>query len=144
MHLELHRRSYGHDALKQAPAILLDSLGELGAAYGLARLAFVGGSLVPRGGQNMLEPAAQGVGVLAGLHTEDSRDQIELLKDRGLIELENGEELKTQLLQLMCDIDACKALGAEAAAAVRGGLGASRRCADVLLPDGTAALAQGA
>jgi 3-deoxy-D-manno-octulosonic-acid transferase len=51
--------------------ILLDSVGELGRVYGLADAAFVGGSLVRRGGQNLIEPASRGVPVLFGPHTEN-------------------------------------------------------------------------
>ncbi len=47
-----------------AEILLLDTLGELGAAWGLADIAFVGGSLTPRGGQNMIEPAAYAAAVL--------------------------------------------------------------------------------
>ena len=51
--------------------LILDTIGELAACYGLARLAFVGGSLVPCGGHNPLEPAKYGVPVLFGSHMED-------------------------------------------------------------------------
>src|SRR5262249_10805663 len=51
--------------------LLLDSIGELASAYAIATVAFVGGSLVPRGGQNLIEPIARGVPVLFGPHTEN-------------------------------------------------------------------------
>ena len=53
---------------------LLDSIGELASIYALAQLAFVGGSLVPRGGHNILEPAQHGVAILVGPHTENFRE----------------------------------------------------------------------
>ncbi len=56
------------DADKLAQVILLDSIGELRAAYALAAVAFVGGSIAPRGGHNVLEPAAQAVCTVTGPH----------------------------------------------------------------------------
>ncbi len=61
------------------PVLLLDTLGELSACWGLAEIAFVGGSLTNRGGQNMLEPAAYGAGVCFGPNTKNFRDVVELL-----------------------------------------------------------------
>jgi 3-deoxy-D-manno-octulosonic-acid transferase len=54
-----------------AAIVLLDSIGELRAAYQFADIAFMGGSLIPHGGQNVLEPAAQGVCVITGAHTHN-------------------------------------------------------------------------
>jgi 3-deoxy-D-manno-octulosonic-acid transferase len=63
--------------------ILVDTLGELSAVWGLADLAFVGGSLFPgRGGQNMMEPAAFGASVHFGEHTANFRDTVQLLQSR--------------------------------------------------------------
>ena len=67
-----------------APVVLVDTLGELAAVWGLADVAFVGGSLLPgRGGQNMIEPAAFGASVLFGMHTSNFREVVEQLKDCG-------------------------------------------------------------
>jgi 3-deoxy-D-manno-octulosonic-acid transferase len=66
------------------PVILLDTVGELSTAWGLADVAFVGGSLFPgRGGQNMMEPAAFGAAVMFGPHTENFRETSEQLVSRG-------------------------------------------------------------
>jgi len=56
---------------KQSDVILLDSIGELRAIFALADLAFIGGSIAPHGGHNVLEPAAQGVCVVTGPHTQN-------------------------------------------------------------------------
>lgn len=61
------------------PVILLDTLGELGACWGLADIAYVGGSLTNRGGQNMIEPAAYGAAVMFGPNTQNFRDVVFLL-----------------------------------------------------------------
>jgi 3-deoxy-D-manno-octulosonic-acid transferase len=84
------RRSEGPSPIvprsfKQAPpVILVDTLGELASTWGLADVAFVGGSLKPgRGGQNMMEPAAFGAAVLFGPHTSNFKEVVEQLLSRG-------------------------------------------------------------
>jgi 3-deoxy-D-manno-octulosonic-acid transferase len=66
-----------------SPVLVLDTVGELGEVFGVASAAFVGGSLVPRGGQNPLEPARWGVPVLFGPHMENFREPAELLLAAG-------------------------------------------------------------
>lgn len=130
---DVARRSAGGDDLQHAGVVLLDSLGELGRVYGLARVAFVGGSLVPRGGQNMLEPASQGVAVLVGPHTWDSRDQVELLRGRGLQEISDTPTLADALQHLLAHPSVALALGDEARRAASEGRGASQRCTAQIL-----------
>jgi len=65
------RSSEGTAPSPSGPVLLLDTIGELAAVYGLATAAFIGGSLVPRGGQNPIEAAARGVPVALGPHTEN-------------------------------------------------------------------------
>lgn len=79
--------------------ILVDTLGELSAVWGLADLAFVGGSLFPgRGGQNMMEPAAFGASVHFGEHTANFRDTVQLLMSRDAATIvRNGEALEKAL-----------------------------------------------
>jgi len=57
----------------------------LAALYALATVAFVGGSLVERGGHNILEAAQFGVPVLVGPHTENFRDMVNLFRDAGAL-----------------------------------------------------------
>lgn len=64
------------------PVLLLDTLGELSACWGLADIAFVGGSLTNRGGQNMLEPAGYGAAVLFGPNTWNFQEVVESLLSR--------------------------------------------------------------
>ena len=63
--------------------IVLDTIGELGRLYGLGSFCFVGGSLVPEGGHNLLEPARFGCPVLFGTHIEDFQTMAELLIEEG-------------------------------------------------------------
>ena len=69
--LEVAQRSRGEAPAAATAVLLADTLGELGLVYRLADIAFVGGSLVPRGGQNLLEPARLGRALLAGPHLEN-------------------------------------------------------------------------
>jgi 3-deoxy-D-manno-octulosonic-acid transferase len=68
------RRAAGELPRRNSAIYLADTMGELGLFYRVARLAFIGGSLVPHGGQNPLEPARLGCPVLAGPHTENFSD----------------------------------------------------------------------
>lgn len=81
--------------------ILVDTLGELSAVWGLSDLAFVGGSLLPgRGGQNMMEPAAFGASVYFGEHTANFRDTVQLLLGRdAAIQVSGGDALLEAIRQ---------------------------------------------
>jgi 3-deoxy-D-manno-octulosonic-acid transferase len=59
---------------RSAPVVLLDTVGELLSAYAVADIAFVGGSIVPKGGHNILEPALFGVPIVAGTHMGNFRE----------------------------------------------------------------------
>ena len=73
------RSDANHAPLAAGEVLLLDTLGELPAVFALARFAFVGGTLVPIGGHNVLEPAYAGRGVLFGPHVEKVREAAALL-----------------------------------------------------------------
>jgi len=70
--------------------LLLDSIGELASVYSLATLVFVGGSLVPRGGHNILEPAHFGKPILVGPHTENFRDVTSIFLAAGALRVVRG------------------------------------------------------
>ena len=78
--LPLFRRSETTNATANTspqPVLLLDTLGELSACWGVADVAFVGGSLTNRGGQNMIEPAGYGAAILFGPNTHNFRDVVD-------------------------------------------------------------------
>jgi 3-deoxy-D-manno-octulosonic-acid transferase len=89
----------------QAEIILLDTIGELPAAYPLATVVFVGGSIVDKGGHNLLEPAMTGACIVTGYHTHNFQAIVELLVDAGAIvqlppiEVEKADQYLTQTLQ---------------------------------------------
>jgi 3-deoxy-D-manno-octulosonic-acid transferase len=100
----------------EPPVILIDTLGELSAVWGLADVAFVGGSLLPgRGGQNMMEPSAFGASVLFGPYTDNFRETVEELLSRGAARrVEDPAGLTTALLEDLDDPEAATARGAAA------------------------------
>jgi len=110
--------------------IVLDTIGDLAAVYGVATIAFVGGSIVPTGGHNPLEPAQFGVPVVMGPSFENFRDIVERLKAADGISVLGGtaglstalrsgrddnsvvvEALEAELVRLLTDREAAKAMG---------------------------------
>lgn len=90
------------------PVLLIDTVGELSAVWGLADVAFVGGSLFPgRGGQNMMEPAAYGAAVLFGPNTSNFREAVEgLLAREGARVVADAAALSVALRQDLDDPEA--------------------------------------
>ena len=125
-----------------ADVVVLDTIGELAAAYRLATVVFVGGSFVTRGGQNVLEPAGQGKPVLFGPHMENFKDSVQVLVGRGGIQVQTPEALQRVVQELLARPDKVAELGELARAAVSGIRGASARNVDHMLrvlPRGRAA-----
>ena len=121
--------------LPQADVLLLDTLGELLGFYAAADFAFVGGSLVPVGGHNLLEPAALGRVTLTGPHTHNAPEAAELLEAAdALTRVKDGESLAESLWSFMQQPQRAAAQGARAAAAVAANRGAARRCLAALRP----------
>jgi 3-deoxy-D-manno-octulosonic-acid transferase len=126
------RRSHGEvpaGLMGSPPVILIDTVGELGAVWGLADVAFVGGSLFPgRNGQNMMEPAAYGASVLFGPYTNNFREAVEGLLGRGAARrVANAIELAEALRDDLDDPEAASLRGAAARAFVLAQNGASER-----------------
>ncbi len=125
-----------------AAVTVLDTIGELAVAYRLATLVFVGGSFVTRGGQNVLEPAAQGKPVLFGPHMENFKDSVQVLQGRGGIQVGTPEQLFKVADELLSRPDQLEELGALARGSVTAIRGASARNVDhmlAMLPRGKAA-----
>ncbi|MDB6103927.1 MAG: 3-deoxy-D-manno-octulosonic acid transferase [Gammaproteobacteria bacterium] len=107
--------------------LLVDTLGELLEFYAAADVAFVGGSLVPIGGHNLLEPAALGLPILTGPYTANSADIAKLLIARGAAEVvHDADELGGRVSMLLSDPDErdhIGALGRDSVDSNRGALG---------------------
>lgn len=106
---------------------LLDSIGELAAMYALANVAFIGGSLAPRGGHNILEAAQHGAAIVVGPHTENFRDIITLFQRADALRVVSEEQLAPTLVELLSDDSRRRELGARAAAVLRAHSGATAR-----------------
>jgi 3-deoxy-D-manno-octulosonic-acid transferase len=107
--------------------VVLDTIGELSRAYRLGTLVFVGGSFTTRGGQNILEPAAQGRPVLFGPHMENFHDSVQVLVGRGGIQVKDADHLQRVLGDLLARPETISRLGELARAAVLQVSGASQR-----------------
>lgn len=114
--------------------ILGDTMGELGATWGLADVAYVGGSLDGRrGGQNMIEPAAYGAAVLFGPHTWNFRETVrQLLARSAAVEVADAATLEEAVRLVLADDDLRARLGAAARQFVRSQQGATATTLDQL------------
>ena len=130
--LPFQRRSQWTGGNLAGTVFLLDSIGELAAMYALADIAFVGGSLVPRGGHNILEPARYRVATVVGPHTENFRDVIELFHGQNAVRTTHAVRIETDLSELMSDEAGRKALGQRASEVMRAQTGATERTLNAL------------
>ncbi len=113
--------------------VLLDTLGELAQVYLFATVVFVGGSLVPSGGHNILEPAGAGKAVIVGPHMENFREIAEQFRAAdALVQVSGAEALGQAVTELLTDEPRRRALGARARSLVDGNRGALRGTLDRL------------
>ena len=127
-HIRGERSTIG-PLLRASPIILVDTIGELNALWGLADIAFVGGSLDgKRGGQNMIEPAAYGAAVLFGPHTWNFKETVtQLVQQQAAIRVADATELEREMLRLLSDAPLRSRLGAAASQFVLSQQGATER-----------------
>ena len=123
----LIRRSLWSGEPLAGSVFLLDSIGELATVYSLATVAFVGGSLVPRGGHNILEPALYGVPVLIGNHYDNFRDIVNFFLGRQAVRVVGLAELPLTFIELIEHPERREALGRNALAALESQRGATER-----------------
>ncbi len=129
------RRSAITSPLQEMPAVvLLDTVGELGAAWGLADVGFTGGSLDGnRGGQSMIEPAGYGVPCVFGPHVWNFKDAAKrLVEVGGAVMVKDATELEAELAKFIGDAELRSRIGAAAAALVRRQQGATGRTLGVI------------
>ena len=125
----------------EAEVILLDSIGELPSLYSLATVVFVGGSIVDRGGHNVLEPAAHGVAVVTGAHTHNFHAIVDLLNEAdAIVQLPpvDGAEAEAALTEalrrLLDDPEWRTQLGRRAKEFVSANQGAAERTMKLIAP----------
>ncbi len=137
----LARRSLGELPDEATSVYLGDTMGELQALYCAGQLAFVGGSLVPVGGHNLLEPAVFGIPVVSGTQLANFSDVAEVMRAAdALVEVEDEVTLADVLKRLLSDPVARRQLGEAAQRVVEANRGALERTMaglDVLLPSFT-------
>jgi 3-deoxy-D-manno-octulosonic-acid transferase len=114
--------------LRPGEIVLLDSIGELASIYSLASVAFVGGSLVPAGGHNPLEPAQFGVPVVMGPHYENFVAITDSLREADALRIAEREDVGTVLIALINDRERAVAMGARGIEVFERQAGATDRC----------------
>ncbi|HSL55978.1 MAG TPA: 3-deoxy-D-manno-octulosonic acid transferase [Pyrinomonadaceae bacterium] len=124
-----------------ASIILLDTIGELPATYTLAQIVFVGGSIVDKGGHNVLEPAAAGAAVVTGAHTHNFHAIVELMNEAGALvqlpALENAaasDELAYVFEKLLASPAEREDLGRRAKQLITDNQGAADRTMQLIAP----------
>ncbi len=123
----MSRRSLWSGEALAGGVFLVDSIGELAALYSVATVAFVGGSLVPRGGHNILEPAMYGVPIVTGNHYENFRDVVNFFVSRNAVRIVGLAELPLVFMELIDNSDERATLGRNALAALESQRGATDR-----------------
>lgn len=118
--------------LEPGSVFLLDSVGELASVYSLAEAAFVGGSLVPSGGHNPLEPAQFGVPVLMGENYENFRGIVETLRAAQAIRIVPRGELQAALAEILADSASARAMGERGRQVFEREAGATERAVEAI------------
>jgi len=133
--IRFDRRSIGSAVRPDADVLLVDTMGELVALYAAGDAAFVGGSLVPAGGHNLLEPAALGVPVITGPYTDNSKEIARLLIEQGgAIEVREAQELTGVLRRFFSDPAMRERAGARGREFVAAHRGSVARLVDLVEP----------
>ena len=127
----VRRSALGPEGWQNGSVVLLDTLGELAQVYPFAAVVFVGGSLVPAGGHNILEAAMAGKAVVVGPHMENFQEIAEQFRsEEALAQVHSADDLAQQVLSLLSDDVRRERMGAKARALVarnRGGVRATVR-----------------
>jgi len=127
------RRSELPKSQARGAVIIVDTVGELAQIYRVASVVFVGGSLAPTGGHNMLEPALLRKPVLFGPHTTNFRESAELLLEaEGALVARDGAELEAHMGALLMDAERRRLMGEAAFKAVAGHRGAIKHTLELV------------
>ncbi len=131
----LVQRSKKESITPETDIYLGDTMGELGMFYRLAPIAFIGGTLVPHGGQNPLEAARTGCAIIMGQHAHNFRDMVSRMEqDKAVIGIHTREELRDVLKQLLGNKEMHLKLGDAAMRHVQSGSGMIERIMNELRP----------
>jgi len=109
--INFQRRSSDQPVSAQTSIVLGDSMGEMFAYYAAADIAFIGGSLLPFGGQNLIESCAVGTPVLIGPHTFNFSEATQQATQKGAaLKVQDARELMTEALSLLSNVDKLNAM----------------------------------
>jgi 3-deoxy-D-manno-octulosonic-acid transferase len=127
------RRSNLASPWGQEEVLLLDTLGELARVYALATVVFVGGSLMPFGGHNVLEAAVASKAIVVGSHMENFQEIADqFLAEGALVQVTSAEGLTRETLALLADADRRQQLGERARSLIERNRGALGRTVEAL------------
>lgn len=118
---------------KEVDIVVLDTIGDLAAVYGIATVAFVGGSLVKRGGHNPLEPAQFAVPVVMGPSFENFREIVEKMLADDAIRIVSREMVSEILIAMLRDPESARAMGERGRAVFEAQTGATVRTVGALM-----------
>ena len=122
-------------ALTDESVVVIDAIGRLEWFYSVCDVAFVGGSLVPHGGQNMMEPAALGKPVVFGPHTDNFRADVDLLlAANAAVQIKAPAGLVPALKRLLDDTDERERIAARVLSVIRNNQGATARTLGLIDP----------
>jgi 3-deoxy-D-manno-octulosonic-acid transferase len=133
LNISFQRRSENLPILNETHVVLGDSMGEMFAYYEVADIAFIGGSLLPYGGQNLIEACAVGTPVIVGPHTYNFSEVTRLaVKADAAIQVENIDELVTKLQKILNDTAILSSMHQQGLDFVRGNRGATDKALEVI------------
>ncbi len=124
--------SHAATPIQPGQIVLLDTIGDLASVYSLASVAFVGGSIVPAGGHNPLEPAQFGVPIIMGPHYANFRAITNDLLAGDALRIAQPHDLAAVLIQLLRERPAAEAMGARARRVFEQQPGATARCVEAI------------
>lgn len=131
----LAQRSHGQQPRAQTQIYLADTMGELGLFYHATNIVFIGGTLVPHGGQNPIEAAALDCAILHGPHTHNFTEIFtDLHNMQGALKIKDSAALSSQLYELLQEPSQQKILSEQALAFVETQIGARRQVLKALQP----------
>lgn len=120
-------------SLREADVLLGDTMGELMLLYGISHMVFVGGSLIPRGGHNFIEPAAWSLPLQSGEHLFNFSEVSQLMLDaNALVIVKNADELAAQWIQLLINADQRHDSGSAAYSVVVNNRGALKKTLNII------------
>jgi 3-deoxy-D-manno-octulosonic-acid transferase len=131
--LSFWRRSAWNSASLAGGVLLLDTIGELASVYSLADIAVVGGSFVPRGGHNILEPAQFAKPIIIGPHYQNFRDIVRAFLANDAVRVVEAARLPDMVLELLQSPHESERIGSRAWHVIQGGRGSTQRTAQTLL-----------